>query len=233
MPMLLSRRDTLATLARAIYKKMASTKLRRVVQVVWVGLIVLFIGYYVWHNWLTFQSYDWELDLRWVLVVIVWAMMRRLLGGIRWVLILLHDRKEWTWREVFDHLSVYFLSNLARYIPGSLWYIPSRISLGGDTGASALRTSMGVVYEIGLNVWTGCLVGAYAATTLFPLDDLTFAVLAALLIVLSLLMIHPKVVNPLLRYTLRVIKRPSTRVDLTFGWMLQLWLMSMAMWIVG
>lgn len=232
-PVSLSRRDTLAIAAQAIRRTWATPILRRAIRVVWAGLIVFFVGYYIWRNWAVFCSYDWELDWRWLLVALVWAMGRRLLGGIRWCLIIFYNQKRWTRRDILDHLGVYFLSNLARYIPGSFWYVAGRVGLGKDKGVSTLRTSMGSVYEMGLNVWTGCLVGACVATTLFLPNDLTFVVLVALLIVLSLLMIHPKVVNPLLRYTLRVIKRPSTRVGLTFGWMLQLWLISMAVWIVG
>ena len=232
--LLLSGRYLFVIVARVIRKALTSPMLRRVMQVIWVGLIVFFVGYYVWHNWMAFRSYNWQLDLRWVLVAVVWAMARRLLGGIRWILIVLFcDQEKCTWREVFDHLSVYFRSNLARYIPGSLWYMASRMNLSREKGFSTLRTSIGLVYETGLNVWSGCVAGAYVAATVFLFESRSFAVLATLLIVLTLLMIHPAVTNPLLRYALRVLKRPSTKVNLTFGWGLQLWLVSIALWVAG
>jgi hypothetical protein len=220
-------------MAQAIRKALMSPTLRRAIQIVWVGLIIVFVGYYAWRNWVTFRSYTWQFDPWWMLVALVWAMVRKLLGGIRWMLIVLYHRETRTWTEVFDHLRVYFLSNLANDIPGSLWYMASRVQMSRDKGLSTLRTSMGLVYETGLLVWSGCVVGAYAAVSVLPYNSLSMAVLATTLVVLSLLMIHPAVANLLLRYVLHVLKRPSAKVNVTFGWGLELLLVSIGVWVAG
>ncbi|MCB9098310.1 MAG: hypothetical protein H6632_02135 [Anaerolineales bacterium] len=168
-----------------------------------------------------------------MLVALGWAVIRRFLGGIRWVLIALYNHKSYSWPDVADHLRVYFLSNLANYIPGSLWYMASRIQLSRKKGVSTLQTSMGLIYETWLLVWSGCMVGLYVAVIVFPQNRLNIFIFTSFMLILSLVTIHPKIINLILAHTLRFLKRPPMLLEVTFSWGLQLWLVSLAVWIAG
>lgn len=206
----------------------------RMLQMAWIGLVVVSVCYYFWHNWSVFRNYDWQLDLSWLLVAVFWAMGRRLLGGIRWVLIVLcSDQGKAAGSSSTAQLRVYFQSNLARYIPGSVWYIPSRIALGTLQGVGAVRTSVGLALEIGLNVWSGLLLGAYAALFFLPINDLAFVTLLVLLVLLSLLVIQPRIMDHLLNLGLRIVRRPTAQIDISLRWAVQVGLISLAIWVAG
>ncbi len=128
---------------------------------------------------------------------------------------------------------MYFQSNLARYIPGSVWYIPSRIALGKLQGIGVIRTSVGLVLEIGLNVWSGLLVGAYAALVFLPINDLAFSILLVRLVLLSLLAIQPWVMDAMLNFGLRILGRPPAQVNAAHGWAVQAGLVSLVIWVAG
>lgn len=158
-------------------------------------------------------------------------MLQRLLGGIRWILIVLHNREQRLRGAVLDQFKVYFVSNLGNYIPGSVWSIASRIQMNRTRGIRPLRTSIGIAYEMGLLVWSGCVVGSYVAVTWFSLGGWSSAGLVIILAVLSLLIVHPTTVNLFLRYLLQMLKRPAGLVEVTFGWGIVLWLVSLAAWV--
>lgn len=218
---------------QALRKAWASPTVHRAVQVLWVGLIVIFVCYYIWRNWTSFRDQRWQFNVWWGLVALVWAAVRKLLGGLRWALIALYDHETYTWPNVVNHMQVYFLSNLADYIPGGVWQMISRVQMSKGQGLSTLRASVSVAYEMGILVWSGCLIGAYVAAIKIFHDSLSVIAIMALMISLSLLIIHPTVAGNLLRLGLRLLKRPSTQVTVTFNWGLELLLLSIGVWITG
>ncbi|GEM_PF-280417 len=114
-----------------------------------------------------------------------------------------------TW---FEGMRVFFVSNLARYVPGAVWQFAGLAAMSAQAGASPVAASMGVVFQQLVLLSTGFvlllsgaphLLGAWAQT----LDTLSQLVLAALLTA-GLIVAGPRALPVVRRWVERIIKRP-------------------------
>lgn len=208
-------------------------RIRRVAQALWVVLIAAFVAYYLYENWTQLRQHEWRFVLHFCLIALLWGVIRKLIGGLRWVLIAMYDAPAIRWPEVQQHLRVYFLSSLATYLPGSLWYAASRIQMNRTRGVGTLRTSLGLIYESGLLVWSGALVGTYVCAAVFPEQRALIWLAVLVLAVGSVVFIHPRSLNALLRLVARALGRPVATLDIRFSRGLQLLALSIGLWISG
>lgn len=136
----------------------------------WTGLqaffvvaVLFFLGRTLLTQWAQIKAFPWHFRIALLLLSIVlqsaaiffWAtvwyhMVGRLLAyPMRWV----------------DGVIIYILSNLAKYIPGSVWGYASRIYLGSDKGLNALNVGISTVWEVGTAIVASLLL---SSATLFP-----------------------------------------------------------------
>ncbi len=107
--------------------------------------------------------------------------------------------------------TVYFYCNFMRYLPGTFWYIPSRVHLSRIHGVVAERSSPSLVLDLYLAVLSALLLGAGILATAFgSLSVLLVASLAALL----LLGLRPAILLGLVNTMLRRIGRAEIIFDL-------------------
>lgn len=57
-----------------------------------------------------------------------------------------------------DVLFIYFYSSLARYLPGTYWYIVTRTAMGAKSGQPPANTLFGIGLELGVKVFAGLTV---------------------------------------------------------------------------
>src|SRR3990172_5915851 len=60
---------------------------RRLVQGLWIAAVAVFLVYYVARHWGELRQYPWTFAPWWLAAALALAMIRRFLGGVRWVLI--------------------------------------------------------------------------------------------------------------------------------------------------
>lgn len=111
-------------------------------------------------------------------------------------------------------LRVVFLSQLGKYVPGSIWPFVAQVELGREHGVPRRRSLTVGLLTVGVSVVVGLAV---AAATL-PLASPDAArrywwILAATPLLLGSL--HPVVLNPVLDRLLRLVRRPALEQRLT------------------
>ena len=126
---------------------------------------------------------------------------------------------------------IWFLSNVVRYVPGSIWQPVTMVVLARERGIDEVRTATSVALNWILSNLSGLLVaGLYWAVNpdstsrerLWLLPLIALAALAAL---------HPAVLGRLLRLALRATRRPESEHALTFGKLVFLLMMHCAVWV--
>lgn len=139
-------------------------------RLLWTGLRVLFVvavlfflGRALLTQWSQIKAFPWHFRIVPLLLSIVlqsaaiffWAtvwyhMVGRLLAyPLRWI----------------DGVLIYLLSNLVKYVPGSIWGYASRIYLGADKGLNAINVGISMVWEVGTTIVASILL---SGVTLFP-----------------------------------------------------------------
>ncbi|HYK70269.1 MAG TPA: lysylphosphatidylglycerol synthase domain-containing protein [Streptosporangiaceae bacterium] len=122
------------------------------------------------------------------------------------------------WREVITDLGspmpiaaawrIYFIGNLSKYLPGSIWPVLVQAELGADRGIPRSRSAVSVLVSYTVMTCSGLVVAAItlpfaAAGSLAQYFWILF------LIPVGVAVLSPPVLNRLLRVVLRVARQPS------------------------
>ncbi|GAA1263295.1 lysylphosphatidylglycerol synthase transmembrane domain-containing protein [Sphaerisporangium rubeum] len=113
-----------------------------------------------------------------------------------------------------DAGKVFFVGQLGKYIPGSLWPVLAQMELGRDLGVPRPRSAAAFFLTYPVYLASGITV---AVLTLPGLAGGSVTRYAWLLLLLPVLVaaLHPRVVNGLLSFGLRLLKRPPLERPLT------------------
>ncbi|WP_248961801.1 lysylphosphatidylglycerol synthase domain-containing protein [Sphaerisporangium perillae] len=113
-----------------------------------------------------------------------------------------------------DAAKVFFVGQLGKYIPGSLWPVLAQMEMGKDLGVPRPRSAAAFFLTYPIYLASGLSV---AVLTLPAFAGDSVARYAWLLLLLPVLVagLHPRVVNGVLGFGLKVLKRPPLERPLT------------------
>lgn len=135
---------------------------------------------------------------------------------------------------------VFFLAQLGKYIPGSVWTLLAQVELSRDLRVPPPRSGAAAVLSVAVTVLSGVLVAAATAPALVPdLVERFWWVLLAVPLLLALL--HPSVIAWWTSLLLRLARRPTADVGrpgyrgllVALVWMLVAWaLFGLHCWVL-
>jgi uncharacterized membrane protein YbhN (UPF0104 family) len=117
---------------------------------------------------------------------------------------------------------LYFLAQLGKYLPGSVWPLLAQIELGREHRMPAARSAAAAGLNLVLNLTTGILLG---------LVGLALSGSGGLEGYRWVLLLHPAVLNRCTAIALRLLRRPVVQTRVTAPALLQAIAWSAAMWI--
>jgi glycosyltransferase 2 family protein len=144
-----------------------------------------------------------------------------------------------SWRAALDDLGVtppltgalriFYLGQLGKYVPGSIWPVVTQIRLGRDYQAPPRTSGAAFVVFMLMLVGTGLLVGV-PVIPLLGRDAVDQYRWLVLVLPLMVLVVAPPVLNRVLAVVLRLARRPPLPAPLSLtgslrvaGWMLVSW----------
>ncbi len=133
---------------------------------------------------------------------------------------------------------IFFIGQLGKYIPGSLWPVLTQMELGARANVPRARSASASILTMILSLATGLLVAA---------ATLPFAHYSAgydwvfILVPVILVCLYPRVLNPLLNWLFKLTKRPGLDQPVTLrmlskplAWSLLAWIANGAqIWILA
>lgn len=128
------------------------------------------------------------------------------------------------WREILAGLGdrlpvataarIFFLGQLAKYVPGSIWAIVGQMELAKVHGVRRERTATAGIVVLTISLAMGLLLGLLAVPALLDADSDLYASSVLLLIPLAVVL-HPRVLTWLVQTGLRILKRPPLEAPLS------------------
>lgn len=123
-----------------------------------------------------------------------------------------------SWREVLRSLGsplpvrvaarIFFVGQLGKYLPGSIWPLVTQMQMGKQVGVPRARMGAAGLVALGFSVVTGLLVGLLCVPALLSASQGgSYVVAAVLLLAVGLVVLHPAVLNRLLDRGLRLARR--------------------------
>jgi hypothetical protein len=188
---------------------------------------VAYIVYGLAGQWAELRRHAWTLRL--------WPVIVSAPAAAAWFLC-----RAWLWQRIlicFGHPLAYrrafrafMLSELSRYLPGTVWHMLSRAYLSDRQGVPAPVVFAGIMLELALVALT--------AIAFFPLRAMGQAVLpqqlalwVAAASLLMLVLAHPRVVLPLVNVALRRLGRPAIAGRLRYRDLFAMLALCVVMWL--
>jgi len=194
-------------------RPMSRKSLWRVLQWLAALLILFFWGRAVRNNWGVLAGYPWHISPTWLALSLAFLGVQALLLATLWRRLLALCGVALPRRQ---GNALWLQSQLARYLPGGVWEVATRVVMGRRLGIGALVMSAVYGLELALQILSaGVFLGAALALR-SERPPTSYLVLVVVLVLASLLVLLPPVFNPLVRWGLRVLKRPAVSVQVTY-----------------
>jgi uncharacterized membrane protein YbhN (UPF0104 family) len=110
---------------------------------------------------------------------------------------------------------VYFVGQLGKYLPGSLWSVLVQADIAAHLKVPRRRTAVAGLLALGFALLTGFLVGLPAASLLLTRSSSEFDWWLLLGIPLLVVLAVPRLLNALIALMLRVLRRPPLDQELS------------------
>lgn len=102
---------------------------------------------------------------------------------------------------------VFFVGQLGKYVPGSVWAIVGQMELGRAAGLRRERVATAGLLVLAISVTVALALGTLAVPALVEAGEAGYALLV-LLVVPMAVVLHPRVLGPVLDRLFRVLRRP-------------------------
>lgn len=126
---------------------------------------------------------------------------------------------------------VYFVGQLGKYLPGSLWSVLVQADIASRLGVPRRRTAVAGLLALGFGLLTGLVVGLPSASYLLRSPEGAFPWWTLLAVPVVGLLLMPRLLNRVVAILLRVLKRDPLEHDLSaravltsFGLFVAVWL---------
>ena len=126
---------------------------------------------------------------------------------------------------------VYFVGQLGKYLPGSLWSVLVQADIASHLKVPRRRTAVTGLLALGLSLLTGLLVGLPAASFLLRSDSSGFDWWLLLAIPILVVLCVPRLLNAVIDRTLRTLKREPLERGLSTGAVLRAVAIFISVWI--
>lgn len=164
-----------------------------------LGFTIFFISANIHQNWRSLQETE--------LTKFVWLMFLVSL----FFNLLAHTFSAWVWTWILNLFStkltgvkaiyVYLITNIHKYLPGNIWHFLGRVKALQEQGDTLATATVAVVIEPLILAIAGLLISLISAT--FGVIKINFSplfiILQLLAIILVFTIIHPQIINPILK----------------------------------
>lgn len=181
-------------------------------------------------NWDLLQNYRWQFRPIWLAFTALFFIVDLLLAGLAWHLLTIRLAR---YRNFRRSMKITWYANLARRMPGPVWYIASRAVLYEKEGVSKRMTSLLSALEIAFLLVSGVITSLLTLPFwLLPQSLVTQLQRSWLLLPilgLSVIFVHPRVIEKVWRYASKEAPAQRLRWRDTIQWLA----LYIVIWIVG
>jgi len=197
-------------------------------QILCVLAIFAFLGWQLTKNWQEVQRYHWQLRLGWAAAAVALVLIALAADIFIWNLTLGKLGGRLTFRQAAP---IYMLAFVARYLPGKVASLATRLLLTERQGVSRAQALGSILTELLLRVVAALLVFAGSLPFWSQTGRLSQAYPLFILIPIGLAVLHPRVLQWLLDLSLRRLKREPVKVPFKFSDILLLLALLCLRWV--
>ncbi len=201
---------------------------RLIIQITLISLVLVFFAYELISGWGDLSKLNLKLDYGYLALSAIPLVARPFLSAFGWWQIV---RKLGGSLSLTRSIHIYFISGLARYLPGPFLGSVGRAVMAEENDVDGSIAAISVLLELGLLVASGALVGLVWVAFTLGLANITLYLIAVG--AGSLILLDPRVFLFMLNWLLARFKRKPVKLDLHLGDMLQLLAPYLLNWLMN
>jgi hypothetical protein len=110
-------------------------------------------------------------------------------------------------------VGVFFVGQLGKYLPGSLWVVLAQSDLAARHGVPRRRTAVVGLVQVGISIVVGLALGVLAVPAFVSSGQNRIWLLSLIAVPVGAAILHPPILNRLVAYGLRVLRREPLEHD--------------------
>ena len=173
--------------------------------VILVGITVIVLGVNVYKQRETLLTYNWQFrPLPFVLAFIIFSLTL-FMGSIVWGYVLNVISKKLSYQK---HIYFYIISNLAKRIPGTVWYVASRAQMYSEEGIALRVTTLASGLEMAFITLAGVITVLLFSTEIivrYHLNPIIFAIILPV----GFIILQPKFI----KWFLKILRIEEINID--------------------
>ncbi|MBI3665157.1 MAG: flippase-like domain-containing protein [Acidobacteria bacterium] len=186
-----------------------------------------FIGRVIYLEWQKVRAFEWRFGLPFLALSFVATSSWFFIRPFVWRVIVAHFGHPVPYREC---IRIFVLSELSRYVPGTVWQYFSRIFLAAQWGVPAAAALTGALMELLLMGLAAVPLVLWHIGEVFPMVGWAQRVLLFAFPAAAVALLQPAVLNRLGRFLLPRLKLEYEPIRLSFGAIGGLWAVSLLLW---
>jgi uncharacterized membrane protein YbhN (UPF0104 family) len=143
--------------AQGAARWLSEPRVRRALQIIVAGLIVLFFALALYDLWPDLTSYEWHFEPVYLLLALAVLVLRGPLPAYGWWAILRHLGHP---IPFLRSIRIVYYSGMAAFLPGSVWHAVGRVYLAEREGVPRVAAAVSVVLETVLILLSALVVGS-------------------------------------------------------------------------
>jgi len=204
--------------------------IKRILQVLLIGVIFYFLAKNLYVNWNEIVKYDWDINYYFLTCSFLLLMVGSVLMALGWNLILRVLGGRLTYKKA---LKIFFITDLAKYVPGKVWTMVGKVYLCAKEGVPVATTSASVVIQPLIQVVAGISMFLVSLPFWTKSNDFVNKLYFFLpLIPIGLIMLHPAIMVRLLNFVLTKFKQKPIELHIKYRHILLILLLWCGLWVL-
>jgi hypothetical protein len=202
-----------------------------ILQALLIAVIFYFLARNLYLNWNKIVEYEWNINYSFLASSLVLSIVGAFLIALGWNLILRVLGGRLGYKRA---LKIFFITDLAKYVPGKVWTIAGKIYLCTKEGIPLAKTSASVVIQPLIQVITGILMFLVSLPFWTKTSDfMNKLYLLFPLIPIGLVLLHPAIMTKLLNFGLTKLKQKPIELNTKYRDILLILLLWCGLWILS
>lgn len=201
-----------------------------ILQALLIAVIFYFLARNLYVNWNKIVEYDWNINYYFLASSLVLSIVGAFLIALGWDLILRVVGGRLGYKRA---LKIFFITDLAKYVPGKVWTMVGKVYLCTKEGIPIAKTSASVVIQPLIQVISGVLMFLLSLPFWTRTNDFINKLYFFFpLIPIGLVLLHPAIMTKLLNFVLTRLKQKPIELNIKYRDILLILLLWCGLWIL-
>jgi uncharacterized membrane protein YbhN (UPF0104 family) len=196
-----------------------------------IAVIFYFLARNLYVNWNKIVEYDWNINYYFLASSLVLSIVGAFLIALGWNLILRVVGGRLGYKRA---LKIFFITDLAKYVPGKVWTMVGKVYLCTKEGIPIAKTSASVIIQPLIQVITGILMFLVSLPFWTKTSDFMNKLYFFFpLIPIGLVLLHPAIMTKLLNFVLTKLKQKPIELNTKYRDILLILLLWCGLWTLS